>query len=35
MQYLALRNMKERALVPEEMQERERNAASLITPLQN
>lgn len=34
-QYLTLRNMKERALMSEEVQERERNLANLITPLHN
>lgn len=34
-QYLTLRNVKERALMSEEVQERERNLANLITPLHN
>jgi len=32
-QHLTLRNVKEKALVPEEAQERERNPANLITSL--
>lgn len=32
-QHLTLRNVKEKALVPEEVQERERNPANLITAL--
>lgn len=34
-QYLTLRNVKERAFMSEEVQERERNLANLITPLHN
>lgn len=33
MQHLTLRNVKEKALMPEEVQERERNPANLVTPL--